>query len=224
MRQRVRADVTLRRGGQQCTRHLAGPAVPAGRHPHATVAESRSVRVRVRWSHRDRRHPREADVQRVAARHARGGPAGRIRLKQPGGDGEQPRPVGGRRRDQDVRAGPGARAVLLGAVQLPDAVPPGRLHVRTGRVRRPHTPAAAGSGRGPPSSARIATASACPSASLARDRSSPARSANAAHRSLVAPEPGSGRFSLPDSTAAANAAALRCQAACPSSPSSPPCR
>src|SRR3984885_1189451 len=66
------------------------------------------------------------------------------------------------------------------------------------------------SGLGPPSSARIATASACPSHSRASDRSSPARSANAAHRCLVAPEPGSGRSSPPDATTAANAQAVRC--------------
>jgi hypothetical protein len=85
-----------------------------------------------------------------------------------------------------------------------------------------HTPQRRpGSGRGPSSSARIATASACPSASLASDRSSPARSANAAQRCLVAPEPGRGRSSRPDSTAAANARAVRCQAAGPSSPYCP---
>src|ERR1700722_1423173 len=79
-----------------------------------------------------------------------------------------------------------------------------------------HTPQRLpGSGRGPPSSARIATASACPSPSLASDRSSPARPAKAARRSLVAPEPGSGRSSRPDSTAAANARAVLRQAAGP---------
>src|SRR5205823_3530698 len=74
------------------------------------------------------------------------------------------------------------------------------------------------------SSAGIATASAWPSASLATDRSSPASSANPAQRSRVPPEPGSGRSSRPDSTAARNAAAVDCQAAAPPRPAAAPPR
>ena len=59
-----------------------------------------------------------------------------------------------------------------------------------------------------PSSAKMATASVCPSASRARERSSSARSASAAQRSRVQPLPGSGRSSRPDRTAYAKAAAV----------------
>src|SRR5689334_5614358 len=58
-----------------------------------------------------------------------------------------------------------------------------------------------------PSSARMASASTCPSDSRAKDRSSPARSARFVQRSQVRPLPGSGRSSCPDSTAAAKSAA-----------------
>src|SRR5690349_21465242 len=62
-------------------------------------------------------------------------------------------------------------------------------------------------GAAAPSSARMASASTCPSDSRARDRSSPARSASIAQRSQVRPLPGRGRSSRPDSTAAAKSAA-----------------
>jgi hypothetical protein len=54
----------------------------------------------------------------------------------------------------------------------------------------------------------MASASECPSASRARERSSSARAASAAQRSRVQPLPGSGRSSRPDRTAYAKAAAV----------------
>src|SRR3984957_11703842 len=101
------------------------------------------------------------------------------------------------------------------AARLAVTLGPGGFAAHTPQ-RRP------GSGRGPPSSARIATASACPSHRRASDRSSPARSASAAHRCLVAPAPGSGRSSRPASTAAANPRAVRRQSAAAPSPPCPP--
>src|SRR5689334_7776790 len=85
-----------------------------------------------------------------------------------------------------------------------------------------HTPhRLPGGGAGPSSSARIATASAWPSASLPSDRSSAARFANAAHRSRVCPEPGSGRSRRPESTAVRNAWPVTCQAGVPRWPPEP---
>ncbi len=63
-------------------------------------------------------------------------------------------------------------------------------------------------GGGEPSSARIASASACPSDSLASERSSAASRSSAAQRRAVLPPPGSGRFSQPASTARVNASAV----------------
>ncbi|HTS97294.1 MAG TPA: hypothetical protein VMI33_11780, partial [Streptosporangiaceae bacterium] len=137
----------------------------------------------------------------------------RLELELCGGDGEQPRAVA-------------AAAVTRALVQTlapeqyfltPSSTQaaPRRLAVTFGPGGfAAHTPQRLPRSRhGPSSSARIATASAWPSLSRASDRSSPARSANAAQRSQVAPEPGSGTSSLPDSTAAVNARAACCHAA-----------
>ena len=124
--------------------HAAGAPVPHGRHPDPAVAEPGPVGVPAGRSDRHRRNPCEADVERVAARHPGGGPAAQVRFKQLGVDREQPRPVVSGRRDQGVRADPGPRAVLLGALEQPAIGAAARGHVRSGRVRRPHAPPAAG--------------------------------------------------------------------------------
>jgi hypothetical protein len=87
--------------------------------------------------------------------------------------------------------------------------PPARLAISPGPGGcAAQTPHRLPSGGGPtPSSARMASASACPSDRRARDRSSPASSARLAQRSQVRPPPGSDRFSRPDPTAAAKASA-----------------
>ena len=144
VRQRVRADVTLGGGGQQRRGHAARPAVPAGRHPGAAVAEPRPARVPARRPDRLRRESRGS--RRPACRC----PPSRWRASCPRcgsrssmATANSRAPSLGGRGDQGMRANPRPRAVLLRAVQHPGAAPPAGRHVRAGRVRRPHAPAAA---------------------------------------------------------------------------------
>jgi hypothetical protein len=208
MRERVGADVTLGRGGQQCPRHPAAL-------PYQQAAT-----------------PTPPWLNPGLFVYASGGPTGTAATPgKPTSSVSLPAmPVAGQLsgfgssrsvETANSRAPSSAAAVTRTSVQAlaPEqyCLVPCSFQMPSRRVAftfgpggfAAHTPhRLPGSGRGPPSSARIATASAYPSASLASDRSSPARSANAAHRSLVAPEPGCGRFSRPDSTAAANAVVL----------------
>ena len=79
--QRVRAEVALGRRREQRLPDRAGSAVPAGGDPGAAVAEPGPADIAVRRPDRLARHCGKADVKRVAARHAGGGPAAGMRLK-----------------------------------------------------------------------------------------------------------------------------------------------
>ena len=77
MGQGVRADIAPGRGDQKGPAHAPRPAVPAGGHPRPAVRETGPVDVAAGPAHRLGRDAGKADVERVAARHAGGGPAAR---------------------------------------------------------------------------------------------------------------------------------------------------
>ena len=93
----------------------------------------------------------------------------------------------------------GRRNSTVYAVQAPAIAGLARFKPGAGRLRGPDTPATSSWRWADPSSAKMARASACPSASrqgeifLGQVRET-------AQRSRVRPQPGSGRFSLPDFT------------------------
>ena len=150
MGQCVRADIAPGRGVQEGPAHASSPAVPAGGYPGPAVRETGPVDVAARAAHRLGRDAGKADVERVAARHAGGGPAARDRRQIPRADREQPVPVGRRRGHQRVRAGTGAGAVALDAIKAPAAagVSQACRQPRPRRLRGPDAPAARGRRRG----------------------------------------------------------------------------
>ena len=145
-----------------------------------------------------------------------------IRFKRPGGDGEQPCAVIGGGGDQGVRADPGPRALLL----VPRAAT-GRPAGRRSRWGRAGSPPTLPSGCRDPAGVRRARPGS-PPRRRAPHRAWPVTGPRPPgrprrpRRSLVAPEPGSGRSSRPESTAAANARAVLRQAVGPPPSASEP--
>ena len=104
------------------------------------------------------------------------------------------------RRHQRMRAEPGARAPHLRAAQRSRSPSPRGTAPRRRGTRPPTHPTVARFPAGPPSSARIATASVCASASRPATTSVSVSSASRCHRCAVSPAPGSGSSSSPGSS------------------------
>ena len=129
------------RGASSVPATAAGPAVPAGRHPDAAVAEPGPVRCTPPGGPTGSAGTScEADVQGVAARHPGGGPAARhaAQGRRLATANSRAPSVGGRR-DQRVRADARPRAVLLGALQHASRAPCRAGRQRWGRAGSPPT-------------------------------------------------------------------------------------